>query len=197
VYGVSAWDVTLDGADQCSLIITPDDEAVIVVDNLEIAQFIRLLVDNVRIRSVIDSITTRVVLILGRFTAARKRVLEMIQARCRDCGLVPILFDFEKPSTRNLTETITTLARLSRFIVVDMTDARCVPLELQAVVPHLPSVPVQPILLKGSRVYGMFSDFKDYPWVLPMFKYDSERHVARAFKTHILKPVQRYQAAGV
>ena len=65
VYGVSAWGIHLEGAKQTNLIITPDDEPEITVDNLEVAQFIYLLLNNEKIREVIDTITSKVVLILG------------------------------------------------------------------------------------------------------------------------------------
>jgi uncharacterized protein YjbI with pentapeptide repeats len=42
VYGISAWNVHLAGAQQSDLIITPSDDPVITVDNLEVAQFIYL-----------------------------------------------------------------------------------------------------------------------------------------------------------
>ena len=34
-----------------------------------------------------------------------------------------ILFDFEVPATRDITETISLLARMARFVVADITDA--------------------------------------------------------------------------
>ena len=45
------------------------------MDDLEIAQFIYLLLNNQKIRHVIDTITSKIVLILGRFTPERKAVL--------------------------------------------------------------------------------------------------------------------------
>jgi uncharacterized protein YjbI with pentapeptide repeats len=54
VYGVSAWNLDLEGARQNNLIITPNDEPEITVDNLEVAQFIYLLLNNQRIRHVIE-----------------------------------------------------------------------------------------------------------------------------------------------
>jgi hypothetical protein len=56
VYGISAWDVNLAGAQQSDLVITRPDEPVITVDNLEVAQFIYLLLHNEKIREVIDTI---------------------------------------------------------------------------------------------------------------------------------------------
>jgi uncharacterized protein YjbI with pentapeptide repeats len=43
IYGISAGDLKLEGAKQADLIITHDDQPVITVDNLEVAQFIYLL----------------------------------------------------------------------------------------------------------------------------------------------------------
>src|SRR6516225_1264858 len=69
IYGVSAWGLKLsEKTEQHNLIITNRDEPEITVDNIEVAQFIYLLLHNQKIRDVIDTITSKVVLILGRFT---------------------------------------------------------------------------------------------------------------------------------
>ncbi len=68
VYGISVWNVQTEGAIQDDLVITRRDEPIITVDNLDLAQFIYLLLNNKKIRDVIDTITSKVVLILGRFT---------------------------------------------------------------------------------------------------------------------------------
>jgi len=71
IYGISAWELRLEGAIQTNLIITPADQPTITVDNLKVAQFIYLLLNNERVRQVIDTLTSKVVLILGRFTPER------------------------------------------------------------------------------------------------------------------------------
>jgi len=71
IYGISAWELRLEGAIQTNLIITPADQPTITVDNLKVAQFIYLLLSNERVRQVIDTLTSKVVLILGRFTPER------------------------------------------------------------------------------------------------------------------------------
>ena len=70
------------------------------VDSLEVAQFVYLMLNNERLRDVIDSITSKVVLILGRFTPERKAVLDGLRTVFRDEGYLPILFDFDRPAER-------------------------------------------------------------------------------------------------
>ena len=55
VYGVSAWRLELEGTKQENLVITRDDEPPITVDNIEVAQFIYLLLHNKKIRDVIET----------------------------------------------------------------------------------------------------------------------------------------------
>jgi hypothetical protein len=149
---------------QTDLVITGRSEPEITVDNLEVAQFIYLLLNNDRIRHVIDTITAKLVLILGRFSPERKAVLDAIRDELRRKNYLPVLFDFNKPVSRDLTETISTLAHMARFVIADLTDPKSLPQELQAIVPQLPSVPVQPLLQLGSREWGMFEHFLRYPW---------------------------------
>src|SRR5439155_17052886 len=75
VYSVSAWRLDLQDTKQEELVITDQGEPEITIDDLEIAQFLYLLLNNRKVRNVIDTIASRVVLILGRFTPQRKRVL--------------------------------------------------------------------------------------------------------------------------
>ncbi|HEX3105233.1 MAG TPA: pentapeptide repeat-containing protein [Terriglobales bacterium] len=165
VYGCSVWDPVLTNTKQSGLVITPGDQPAITVDNVKLAQFVYLLLNNPEVRDAIDTITCKVVLILGRFTKERKAILDMLKEKLRTRNLLPVIFDFEGPRSRDLTETISTLAHMARFIIADITDAKSIPQELMAIVPHLPSVPVQPIQLVSQREYGMFEHFKRFPWV--------------------------------
>lgn len=190
VYGISAWNVKLEGAIQSNLLITPRDEPAIQVDNLEVAQFVYLLLNNERIRHVFDTITSKVVLILGRFTPERKVVLDAIRDELRKRHYSPVLFDFEKPSSRDLTETVSTLAHMARFVIADITDAKSIPQELMAIVPNLPSVPVQPLLLSSQREYGMFEHFKQYPWVLEPVLYENQQALLAELESKVIDPAE-------
>jgi hypothetical protein len=161
------------------------------VDNLEVAQFVYLLLNNQKIRDVINTITSKAVLILGRFTEERKAVLDALRQELRKQGFLPILFDFDGPSSRNLTETVSTLAHVARFVIADITDAKSIPQELQRIVPDLPSVPVQPVILSSQDEYGMFKDFRDYHWVLPPCRYDSLEGLLAVLEEKVIVPAIR------
>jgi Pentapeptide repeats (8 copies) len=190
VYGTSIWNVKLEKARQENLIITPHQVATITVDALEVAQFIYLLLSNKKIRDVIDSITSKAVLILGRFTAERKPVLDALRDELRKQNYIPVLFDFEKPASRDLTETVRTLAHLARFIIADLTDPSSIPQELLAIVPDL-EVPVQPLLLEAKREYSMFVDFRKYHWVLPIYLYKDQASLIASLHNEIIEPAEK------
>ena len=187
-YGISAWNLKLEGTDQSNLIITRADEPTITVDNIEVGQFIYLLLNNQKVRDVIDTITSKAVLVMGRFTPDRKAVLDALRGELRKNDYLPILFDFDKPSSRNLTETISTLAHIARFVIADITEAKSIPQELQRIVPNLPSLPVQPLLLSSAYEYGMFRDLLDYPWVLEPYRYDSLDELLACLETRVIAP---------
>jgi hypothetical protein len=54
------------------------------------------------------------VLILGRFTDERKEVLDALRDELRKRDYLPILFDFDKPTSRTTDETIMLLSRAWR-----------------------------------------------------------------------------------
>lgn len=190
VYGVAVWDADLSGAQQNDLLVSPEDGAELRTDSLEMAQFLYLIVNNKRIRDVIDTLATKTVLILGRFTPERKKILEAMREELRRRNYLPILFDFEKPASRDLTETISTLAHIARFVIADLTDARSIPQELQLIVPNLPSVPVQPLLQVTTDEYGMFEHFKRYPWVLDPYRYGNIEELLASLPERVIMPAE-------
>jgi uncharacterized protein YjbI with pentapeptide repeats len=189
IYGVSAWRLRLEVAKQQDLIITPEGKPEITVDNIEVAQFIFLLLQNKKIRDVIDTVGRKAVLILGRFTDERKAVLDALREELRKRDYLPILFDFDVPATRDITETVSLLARMARFIIADLTDPSSIPKELEAIVPSL-AVPVQPLLEGASRPYAMFKDYWKYDWVLPVYRYEGIDDLLAALADKVIAPAE-------
>jgi hypothetical protein len=62
----------------------------------------------------INTLTSKVILILGRFSTERKLVLDAIRESLAEKRYLPVMFDFAAPWQQDLTETISALAHLSR-----------------------------------------------------------------------------------
>ena len=184
VYGVSAWGLKLEMAKQQNLVITGMSEPEITVDNIEVAQFIYLMLHNQKIRDVIDTIGKKGVLLLGRFTEGRMVVLERLRDKLRDLGFVPMVFNFDKPETKDFSE-------LSKFVIVDITNPRSAPLELQATVPDY-MVPFVPILQQGEQPFSMFVDLQNkYDWVLqPVVGYPSIDRLIEVLEDKVVRPAE-------
>jgi hypothetical protein len=175
IYGISAWGVKLsEGTKQQGLIITPVGEPAVTVDDLEVAQFVYLLLHNDKIRKIIDTVGRKGVLLLGRFTEDRIKVLDRLREKLRERGYVPIVFNFDKPETKDFTDTVRLLAGMSKFVIADITKPKPSPLELQATVPEI-IVPFQPIIAQGEEPFAMLRDlwikYKD--WVFDPIEYSS------------------------
>ena len=135
------------------------------------------------------TLSIKAVLILGRFTAERKAVLDALRDELRKHKYLPILFDFAVPATRDITETVSLLARMARFIIADLTDPSSIPKELEAIVPSL-AAPVQPLIEGSSRPYAMFKDYWKYEWVLPVYRYEGLEPLLAALAEKVIDPAE-------
>lgn len=188
VHGISVWDLKGEFADQKDLVITPSKAPIITVDNVKVAQFIYLILNNSEIRDVINTLTSKSVLILGRFAVPeRKAILDALKDKLREYNL-PIVFDFDRPTDKDFTETIKTLAALSYFVIADVTNPKSSPLELQATVPDY-QIPFVPIIQEGESPFAMMVDLqKKYSWVLDTLSYKSIDELIKALKPAIIDP---------
>jgi hypothetical protein len=160
------------------------------VDNLEIAQFIYVLLHNEKIRHVIDTITAKVVLILGRFTPERKAILDAIRDELRQHDLLPVLFDFQKPDNRDFTETVSTLAHMARFVIADLTEPKIVLEEITHIVPSL-AVPLIPLLLEGEEEpVTLLHLRRTSRCVLPTYRYTNRDDLLASLVKKVITPAQ-------
>lgn len=190
IYGASVWNVKLDReSKQDGLIITWPDEAIITVDDIEIAQFIYLLLNREKLRNAINGVTRKGVLLLGRFGGGGLEVLEAIAAKLRELGYLPIIFDFERPRDQDYTETIQTLVGLVRFVIVDLSGPS-VPHELMTTVPDFEK-PFVPILEEGKEPHSMFMDLTKYPWVhMPILYFENVTALLEKMPSEIIEPAE-------
>ena len=194
VYGMSAWDLKGTPSGQSDLTITDVLDPPVTVDDLEVAQFVYLLLNNKKILNVLTTIGRKGVLILGRFSAERKTVLDAIRSRLRQLDYVPMMFDFERADDRSFTETVRVLAGLSCFIIADITNPKSAPLELQATVPDY-MVPFVPILAQGEQPFSMLGDLqRQYDWVMPVKTYRSVDQLLARLEVEIVRPALQLHA---
>jgi uncharacterized protein YjbI with pentapeptide repeats len=195
IYGISVWDLQGEFTGQKDLIITPENAPLITVDNIEVAQFIYLILHNEKIRHVINTLTSKSVLILGRFAIPeRKAILDALRNKLREYNLLPIVFDFDRPTDKDFTETIKTLAGLCYFVIADITNPKSAPLELQATVPDY-QIPFVPIIQEGEHPFAMMVDLhKKYNWVLEPRSYDSIDTLMKALWPGIIEPAMKMHA---
>ena len=189
VYAINALDLKGEFEEQKDLVITPSKAQIITVDNIKVAQFIHLILNNEEIRDVINTVTSKSVLIVGRFSIPeRKPILDALRNKLREYDLLPIVFDFDHPTDKDFTETIRTLAGLSLFVIADITNPKSSPLELQATVPDY-QIPFVPIIQEGEQAFAMMVDLqKKYNWVLDTLSYNSLETLIKALKPAIIDP---------
>jgi len=189
VYAVNVLDLKGEFEEQKDLIITPSKTAMITVDNIKVAQFIHLILNNEEIRDVIHTLTSKSVLILGRFSIPERRsILDALRNKLREYDLLPIVFDFDRPTDKDFTETINILAKLSLFVIADITNPKSSPLELQATVPDY-QIPLVPIIQAGEQPFARMVDLqKKYNWVMDTLYYDSIETLINALKPAIIDP---------
>jgi hypothetical protein len=118
-------------------------------------------------------------------------VLERLRDKLRDLGFVPMVFNFDKPETKDFSETVRLLCNLSHFVIVDITNPRSAPLELQATVPDY-MVPFVPILQDGEQPFSMFVDLQNkYDWVLqPVIGYSSVGRLIEVLEDKVVRPAE-------
>lgn len=128
----------------------------ITVDNLEIAQFIYLILNNKKISNLITTLRTKAVLILGSFhndskiKITPKKILERIKKELLNNNYIPIIFDFESSKKLDLINTIKTLALLSSFIIVDLSIPAGQLVEIGNLAREFP-IPFIPIASKKTK----------------------------------------------
>lgn len=207
VYGASVWNMKGTPAEQRNLVITPqivkrqvtkksaesesaNYEPTITVDDFEVAQFIYLILNHSKLRNTINAVTSRGVLLLGRFGEGGIDVLREIAEKLRESNYLPIIFDFDRPEAQDYTETVQLLANLSRFVIVDLSGPS-VPLELQATIPNI-KIPFVSIIEKGRKIPAMIKSFGSYPWWLtPTFVFTDTEQLISELPAKIIAPAEK------
>ena len=132
VYGISAWDLhTCNSSKQSKLVIEKtysfysdiiaEGRIPLMVDDIELAQFIYYLTNHKRLRETINVMNSRSVLLLGRFNNGGLERLYKLREWLLKQNYLPMIFDFERPDSMDLVEVIVTMGGLCKFIIADLS----------------------------------------------------------------------------
>jgi uncharacterized protein YjbI with pentapeptide repeats len=189
IYGISAWELKLQGANQINLRISPDDEPAIFVDNLEVAQFVYLHLHNTYISEIIGTVGKKVVLILGWFPKERQDILESVRQVLRQWDYLPLLLEISPSGPQANPNTVSLLAHLARFVIVDLTDSKQVLETADAIVRDI-AVPVQPMEWKSAHLNAeeLRRQHDHSPSLLPLYRYTDANDIQASLYPEFLLP---------
>jgi len=167
IYGISAWDIQISQESKQSKLviektydlysdIIAQGRVPLMVDNIELAQFIYYLSNHQKFRDTINILNRKGVLLLGKFKDGGLDRLYKLKDWFADRNYLPMIFDFDRPSGMDYTETIITLSGLSKLVVADLSGDS-VPHELHAILDNF-SKPV--IAYYDKSPYSMLKDLK-------------------------------------
>jgi len=192
VYGISAWDVQTDEITRQDLLVTraADEPATLRADDLLTAQLLALMLGGAGVRTVLDSVTSSLVLVLGSFAPSDKPVLDAVRTALQHRGHVAVVFDFDRPAARDYAETVVVLAGLSRFVVADFTSAKEVRSEVLSARRLYPRVPVIPIARAGVQLpITMASAFGDDE-LADLVRYDDVEDLVARLQDEVIAPAE-------
>jgi hypothetical protein len=192
VYGIAAWNIRGEPANQSGMLLNRSRETPSPVDNLELAQFLHLLLEHDKLRSMIIASTGKLVLLLGEFNDGGLKRLRALGDELKTHGYLPAIFDFERPPLQSYSDTVEILASLARFVVADLAGPS-VAFELATLIPHH-MIPFVLIRQTGRKVFSMAPDLSLRSWVLPPFEYADDGQLRQLVKLKIVDPAERVRS---
>jgi len=142
----------------------------------------------------INESINRQVLILGRFSPRRKKILDALKKILQQHpdGYLPLLLDGKKPENITLGEWGLYSAIASKFIIADISEPKSIPDELKGIIPQCPSRPVVPIINKTGSQYALSDE-----WVIrlnvakPTIRYKNEEDLPEKVNDEVIPAVKK------
>jgi uncharacterized protein YjbI with pentapeptide repeats len=192
VFGISAWSTRTDADTRQDLIVgdRAGDDAPLRAHDLHTAQLLALMLDGVGVRRVFDSVTSKLVLVLGSFSPGEKPLLDALRLALLGRGYVAVTFDFERPSSRDYAETVLSLVGMSRFVIADFTNAKEVRAEVAQAHRQYRRVPIVPIVRQGEPLpVTMVNSFSEEELDL-VVRYKDTDHLLQILEESIINPAE-------
>jgi hypothetical protein len=152
--------------------------------------------DGEGVSRMLSEIASRSVLILGRFTAARKPTLELIRRELAAAPrqYVPVLFDFDRPDRLTMLESVLRFAAVSRFVIADLSDPKWVLAEFGKIVGAFHSLPVVPIIHASQDEDEVVAYVEGFRSAHTVVRYRDEAHLRSILDSEILRAGEALRA---
>ena len=186
VTGIRVTHLSLEGAKQSNLALAFGNTYPISLDDLEIAQFVSIILESEKIASTIGSPFARLVLILGCFAAERKTLLDAMRGALTDAGYQVVAIDFSNATLRQDSRILSSLAGLARFAIAEISEPRGVLQALVSIVESAPPVPIQIVHEQGARPGRLNESMKQYDWVFAPRSYKDSGDLVKLLREDII-----------
>lgn len=139
VDGAFLWKVQSEAAQQCDLVFEhPDprsDSSTLSTDDLVYAYFMAILLANPQIESIVDSIITKGVMLLGDWREGQEEHVEMIKHILHDEGYMPLVFHDHMSNRARAIDVFVRLSAYVERVIIDQTRLENVLQMLPVVLP--------------------------------------------------------------
>ena len=198
VHGTNIWDLQGEFEKEDELVVTPLHVPSITVNNIYLAQLIYLLMNHVTMGDIINTLTSKSVLLLGDWRNQERTVISVVlRNKLLEYGLLPIVSDFDPPLDRNFIETtrlLRLLVGMSYFVIADVSDGTDTQSQLLGLASQF-SVPIVPIIEAGKKpevlLYlekYLLGSHRDRGILLDLIEYESPETLLTDLKSRIVDP---------
>jgi uncharacterized protein YjbI with pentapeptide repeats len=186
VTGIRITHPSLEGAKQSNLALAYGNTYPIYLDDLEIAQFVSIILESEAIQAIMGSPFSRLVLILGCFAGDRKTLLDAMRGELTNAGYQAVTIDFNNASLRQDTRILSSLARLAHFVIAEITESRGVLQALVSIVETAPPVPIQIVHEQRAKPGRLNEGMKRYNWVFAPRAYKDSGELVKLLREEMI-----------
>ena len=160
----------------------------LLLNDLRFAPFLHELAYEDAFGRVVEALTAKFVLILGRFTDDRKPILDRLRRALRHFGYVPHLVDYD--CKQSWLHVVKTAAMCSRFVIADLTEPRSVPAEVVEILRLRETLIVAPIVQAGYDEPPIFGELRATGQLLTKYEYRDADVLIRHLATAVIEPCE-------
>ena len=187
VTGIRVTRPGLEGAKQSNLALAFGNAYPVWVDDLEIAQFVSIILESETLQATLGAPSSKLVLILGCFAGERKTLLDSMRGELKSAGYPTATIDFSNAALRQDTRILACLARLARFVIAEITESRGVLQALVSIVESAPPVPIQIVHEQGAEPGRLNESMKRYNWVFAPRSYKDNGELVKLLREETIR----------